>query len=685
MVLDHVPGGIAFIPASTPLIRLNYYDGKFLRASDMTLEAQGHRRHVELSNRAGGPGVVHGFDLELVGGGRLQVSEGLALDPQGRVLYLPDAVTAEISDLIQALHGVTAASPSGGSDGPPAFAPCEPATAVPTVPVTVGSDLYLVAIGHAEGLCGNEEVFGRLCDDACVTAADRPYRLDGVLVVAPTAPAPTAPDLVAGPDRPPTSDRGSPPPSSPTSGRPEAACCPPPGSGRWSGATARPSSVARSCRSASSTSRARRGWTRGSPGRERMVAPPQSYWAGRMELRPWPVFLAQVLQFQCQLREALGGGTTPTGPFGGGGSPGCEDLRVLLGRSTDLLQEYGRQLDDLDRVAKFRKQVDDVLTATPVGTSEHVLIDRGIVELPSAGYLPVDPDESPRPLRAQVRELLGDGVDLRFCAVRRDQIAHELERAQHMERISLLAGLDDPEAVQDVDILVPDGEAVEDTLPPTEGRTFAIGLAVGPSSGHRYSVEREHSGSVAPPPAEVRAEGPPAPAEEDPFVEVSEASEIPWMTDEEREIRDRLVRNEDVSGFLGEADADLDMFPLEGVARMILPGGLDVSLAALGGRRGRAGAPAPRRLRSPDRGRGGLRAPLHAPPPWFRPGRHRRRGGRRGGDPHRDRPLPGRAPEPDRDLPFGRGDAPVHGRVGDVPHHPDALEPHVGAALHGDG
>ena len=109
VVLDHVPGGIAFIPAATPLIRLNYYDGKFLRASDMTLEAQGHRRHVELSNRAGGAGVVHGFDLEVVSGGRLQVTEGLAIDPQGRVLYLHDAVAPAISDLIEALETVEAA------------------------------------------------------------------------------------------------------------------------------------------------------------------------------------------------------------------------------------------------------------------------------------------------------------------------------------------------------------------------------------------------------------------------------------------------------------------------------------------------------------------------------------------------------------------------------------------------
>jgi hypothetical protein len=52
---------------------------------------------------------------------------------------------------------------------------------------------------------------------------------------------------------------------------------------------------------------------------------------------------------------------------------------------------------------------------------------------------------------------MGDGVDLRFCATTADFVAHALEAAQHMERISLLQGLDDPKNKPKVDVLVPDG------------------------------------------------------------------------------------------------------------------------------------------------------------------------------------------------------------------------------------
>src|SRR5205823_4682298 len=107
VVLDTVPGGLAFVPASTPLTRLNYYDGRFLKADDLSLEQRAQRAYVELSNRAGGPGVVHGFDVSGQAGGVLRLSDGLAIDPMGRVLYLTDTVTASVGDLVAAAHHAT--------------------------------------------------------------------------------------------------------------------------------------------------------------------------------------------------------------------------------------------------------------------------------------------------------------------------------------------------------------------------------------------------------------------------------------------------------------------------------------------------------------------------------------------------------------------------------------------------
>lgn len=58
--------------------------------------------------------------------------------------------------------------------------------------------------------------------------------------------------------------------------------------------------------------------------------------------------------------------------------------------------------------------------------------------------------------------MMGEGVNLRFCVCRPDYIAHALEEAQHMERISLIQGLDNPLNKPDVEILVPNGLIVEE-------------------------------------------------------------------------------------------------------------------------------------------------------------------------------------------------------------------------------
>ena len=89
LVLVSKQSGIVIIPAATPLTRLNYFDGKFLRASDLKAEQDYLRQLVRQSNQAGGSGVAHGFDLTLGGGDTLNIAPGLAIDPDGRVLLLP--------------------------------------------------------------------------------------------------------------------------------------------------------------------------------------------------------------------------------------------------------------------------------------------------------------------------------------------------------------------------------------------------------------------------------------------------------------------------------------------------------------------------------------------------------------------------------------------------------------------
>jgi hypothetical protein len=57
--------GVTIVPSNSPLTRLNYFDGKFLRAADLQLEQLYLRTLVEYSNQVGGPGVANGFSAQL--------------------------------------------------------------------------------------------------------------------------------------------------------------------------------------------------------------------------------------------------------------------------------------------------------------------------------------------------------------------------------------------------------------------------------------------------------------------------------------------------------------------------------------------------------------------------------------------------------------------------------------------
>ena len=176
-------GGITVINPSTPLKRLNYFDGKFLRAADFDVEQRYLRQLVALSNQGLGPGVVYGYDTTLGNGDTVQIGPGLAIDPSGKVLLLQTSLSQSIQALIDASKKVTAKAPdASGKTGPGAFSDCVQVAAPPPVGVFPVSDIYVIVICSAEALCGQEDVFGVLCQDACITSTDRPYRLDGIVV-----------------------------------------------------------------------------------------------------------------------------------------------------------------------------------------------------------------------------------------------------------------------------------------------------------------------------------------------------------------------------------------------------------------------------------------------------------------------------------------------------------------------
>jgi hypothetical protein len=505
LVLAGTQGGVTLIPQPTALTRLNYFDGKFLRADDLRVEQDYLRNLVWLSNRAGGSGVVSGLDVSDGGGGKLELSAGLAIDPRGRVLSMPYDTTVEVAKLIEASRQAAAAK-AAGAGGTPGFAACAPDTVTTTPPAggAVTEDLYLVVAYHAEAMCGEQDVYGKLCEDACVTSTARPYRLEGIVL--------RAVPLALGP----------------------AAC-----TAAWLGRKHRRNQVASAffADERSTLGREMSGarlrtevWCRGAAAetgdgvplavlslsggalefvdewtarRERMADPPVRWWQWQTGMRPLAVFWAQVLQFQCQLADVLSTGvdTPPTDNPCAPAIKLLEEARTLLGDLDRRMAAArrlpgGAEVDSDDVVSRYRRQpggaelfepeymarvkgLHGTVTAqlaAQEAAPTRILIDRGIAELPPAGYLPVEVGQVD--VNTQVRRLMGEGVDLRFCVVRPDYIGHAFEEGQHLDRICLLQGLENPAAKPAVDIFVPDGRVLDKPVAPA-GHSFEVEITLG--------------------------------------------------------------------------------------------------------------------------------------------------------------------------------------------------------------
>ncbi len=475
-------GGITVVNPSTPLKRLNYYDGKFLRASDFDVEQNYLRRLVALSNQGLGAGVVNGFDVTLGSGDTLEIGPGLAIDSSGNVLLLQSATTQNIQTLIdrsrlQSGPLLTKAKGALSTASRGVFNDCIEVAAPPPTTVVAVSDIYVIAICTAEALCGQSDVFGKLCEDACVTSTDRPYRLDGIVIRAIplqlVTPFPTSKVVSLGGNAYLRSKVAHSWFADEVRKHPDAISR----SGLLSEVWCLGSQYDSSCCEVPLAVVARAGnttifldpWI---VRRERMDAPSRRYWQWTMRMRPWNVFFAQMLQFQCQLADLLAGVATP----GGRAVDPCARQQEALQQAADLLQQVRTGLvsyrsaaretiaDQPAALALSLSQVVDVhekltrviSSGAGVAARDRILIRGGIIELPSAGYLPVV-SRSDLTVNDQVRALLGEGLDLRFCVTTADYVAHAIEEAQHMDRISLLQGLDDPNDKPHVDILVPDG------------------------------------------------------------------------------------------------------------------------------------------------------------------------------------------------------------------------------------
>ena len=501
--------GIAFVEQSSPLTRLHYFDGKFLRADAFATEQDYHRARVRLSNIAGGWGVVHGLEIALRGA-QLAVSAGMAITPAGSFVLATSEMRADLAKLLQ-LNQREAVTP-----GSAAFGDC---TSAPIAGVKEGAPqaIYEITVGPVEGLCGNEAVFGKLCESACATDSRHPYWREGVVLrlrprtlALPTSSA--VPISAVHLHNRVASAYFALEPGQPASQVSASGLA----GDVWCGGAAlygRDEVVIGLLVREGGSTRVIDAW---SGRRERMDAQARSYWQGRMAMRPWAVFIAQILQFQCQLSGALepgGGGFTAVDD--------CDRIRVLLDRTrrelealTSRWRQTGQQL--LLKIGDLSKQqMTDVgthvsntyaeigqlsqdLAVVEAGTGalpvQRMLIAAGFLDLPPAGYLPVAPGKVA--LELQLQRMFGEGVNLHLHAVAEDEIAHLLEEAQHLRRISLTRGIDDPKLPEPVEIFVPEGRMV-DAKAPAAGEWWQVVVQPEWANGVPQS-KAENTTTVAP-------------------------------------------------------------------------------------------------------------------------------------------------------------------------------------------
>ncbi len=510
------------VDPATVLTRLWYFDGKFLRAEGFRRDQEYVRSLVAVSNQATGHGVVHGFTASKGPGDTVRVEPGLALAPSGRPLLLTSRQDLPTATLVARATGGSAGRASGAFRPDPEFGLCPPDAGQPPDVSSGAGVMWVLYARPVEALCGEEERFGQLCEDACATETDRSVVVEGVCffverldLALPTSSAVTfdgrhlrsryasayygwersrTASLISGSGlRSPIWCRGA------------------------EGVSGDAVALAVFDRAGGVTSFVD-AWT---ARRELMEPSPSRYWAWRMARRPRDVFFAQVLQFQCQLLELA---VAP------GDQPGaCEDEREVLSVADEMLraltaafeksesrepiaEDVGAVASNLravvgaeayTRIAALQRHVALVLGRGGRAATGSLLLDRAIMQLPPCGYLPVDPA---RRLQDQVRAFMGPGVDLRFCAVRPDFVGEAFEEAQHMDRISLTQGIDDPGNLEEVDILVPGGRIEEEKA--ERSAVFQGRLAVRPqirvedekaTTGAALTlstVAREHAGDT---------------------------------------------------------------------------------------------------------------------------------------------------------------------------------------------
>ena len=387
---------------TTPEIaRLNPFDGLFLRAvhlQQIQLYTQALARAL---GAAGDPGVVYGYGVALAAAagesaGQLQVQPGLAVDADGRILLSEATIEVDLpgpgETLVWRIDLTGIDEPYGqeNSYGDICVDPCEPAVGttpfvrevagvvLTPVPVPAGLDPAASAFRNRVASWYFEQE--RLAGGPLIAASDRdPLAGQGRPIAGVSWAAPTGP--AAGPV----------------------------GVGlllRTAGGFVLDVWAAR---------------------RDRVQTPPETGWMGRLAMRPWQVFIAQLLQFQDQLGTAW----PDPGPAGPGTPIGQSVRADVSNQLTEALQLI--ETRKLREPATLLKDALAVLSGAKPPVSVTSLLDLGFTDLPPAGYLPAQR----RGLAERIRMLFPVGTGLVFNEYRADTIVELVAHAQHADRIPL--------------------------------------------------------------------------------------------------------------------------------------------------------------------------------------------------------------------------------------------------------
>lgn len=453
-----IPGanGLAQVFKDTPLAKLNYFDGRYLRAEDLTREQRYHETRAELVALGQGAGPVYGLGIAPADGlgGPLSVSPGLGFNDRGEMVYLTGSVTFDLARLIEARAKLDAKAAATETAAVAAFGECLPVeTPAPVAAVNAAQTAYLVTIAPASALCGRLDVYGSLCEAACIQGSAANLVLAGAVlraypVLLPLPAVAGATDahlrslLAAAWFRREAQGRGA---LLAEGGLRQPGWC---GSAERRDGAEIPLAIALLRHDQWIVLDQ---WT---VRRERMTPLPLGVWQGRMGMRRHEVFLAEVLQFQCQLSDILRGAGVPQPPAPPDRAMDCLELVAAL----ELTEAQKKALAEL--MAKMPR-ADAALPAAAAAPGW--LFASGIAELPPAGFLPVDP-ASTQPLRRQIAALLGPDVDFRLLAAPAEVVPHAFEEARDMRRIPLVPDLRQVgEGRPQLEIFVPD--AVKKTLP----------------------------------------------------------------------------------------------------------------------------------------------------------------------------------------------------------------------------